>query len=115
MRGADDAGAGIRTPCAQLDSRPIPFVANDESIRLAGRCAGMSVSSVIGGAWYLPHRQELDLLFTSGRRYRYSHVPSGVARGFVEAASKGGFYNREIRNRFPCRELGGEAHRRICA
>jgi hypothetical protein len=63
-------------------------------------------SSIIRGAWYLPERRQLDLLFTSGRRYRYSNVPPATARQFVEAASKGRFYNAEIRNRFPCQELG---------
>jgi hypothetical protein len=63
-------------------------------------------SSVIRGAWYLPERRQLDLLFTSGRRYVYSEVPLAVATGFSEAESKGRFYNREIRNRFPCREVG---------
>lgn len=62
-------------------------------------------SSVIRGAWYLPERRQLDLLFTSGRRYIYSDVPMTVATGLAEAESKGRFYNREIRSRFPCREV----------
>jgi hypothetical protein len=62
-------------------------------------------SSVIRGAWYLPDRQELDLLFVSGRRYVYSQVPLAIAHAFAEAQSKGRFYNREIRNRFACREV----------
>ena len=67
-------------------------------------------STVIRGAWYLPRRRQLDLLFTSGRRYVYWGVPMALATGFAEAESKGRFYNREIRNRFPCREVGGESH-----
>ena len=70
-------------------------------------------SSVVHGAWYLPERRELDLLLASGRRYRYSDVPADVARGFVAATSKGGYYNSWIRNRFPCRELGGQQRRRV--
>ena len=62
-------------------------------------------SSVIRGAWYLPDAEQLDLLFASGRRYRYSDVPLTVARQFVEAPSKGQFYNAAIRDRFPCRKL----------
>ncbi len=65
-----------------------------------------SWSTVIQGAWYLPQRRQLDLVFTSGRRYVYSGVPMAVANGFAEAESKGRFYNREIRIRFPCREVG---------
>ena len=68
-------------------------------------------SSVIRGAWYLPERRQLDLLFTSGRRYIYSGVPMAVADGFAAAESKGRFYNHEIRNRFPCREVGSELER----
>jgi len=66
----------------------------------------MMESSVIRGAWYLPDRRELDLLFTSGRRYIYSNVPMPVAEAFRDAMSKGRYYNAEIRNRFPCREVG---------
>ena len=69
-------------------------------------------SSVIRGAWYLPERRQLDLLFTSGRRYVYSGVPLAIAAGFAEAPSKGRFYNSEIRNRFPCREVGQGGRRR---
>ena len=65
----------------------------------------MSASTVIRGAWYFPSNGELDLLFVSGRRYRYSKVPMAIARGFAEAVSKGRFYNSSIRNCFPCREL----------
>jgi hypothetical protein len=68
----------------------------------------MMWSSVIRGAWYLPKRRQLDLLFTSGRRYIYSGVPMEIAHGFARAESKGRFYNSEIRNRFPCREVGSE-------
>jgi hypothetical protein len=66
------------------------------------------VSSVIRGAWYLPERRQLDLLFSSGRRYVYSNVPLAIAQDFAEAESKGRFYNAEIRNRFPCREVRRE-------
>ena len=65
----------------------------------------MASSSVIRGAWYLPSRKELDLLFTSGRRYVYSDVPMAVAQGFADAESKGRFYNAAIRNCFPCRQV----------
>jgi hypothetical protein len=66
----------------------------------------MATSSVIRSAWYLPSRQELDLLFTSGRRYIYSDVPMAVAEGFAAAESKGRYYNAEIRYRFACRQVG---------
>jgi hypothetical protein len=80
---------------------------HDESERPASRCGSMINSTVIRGAWYKPRRRQLDLLFTSGRRYVYSEVPMAIASRFAEAESKGRFYNLEIRNRFPCREVGG--------
>jgi len=67
-----------------------------------------AISPVIRGAWYLPNRRQLDLLFGSGRHYRYSNVPADLARRFAEAMSKGRFYNAEIRNRFACTELDAE-------
>lgn len=66
----------------------------------------MATSTVIRSAWYRPSRQELDLLFVSGRRYIYSDVPIAIAEGFAEAESKGRYYNAEIRNRFACRQAG---------
>jgi hypothetical protein len=66
-------------------------------------------SSVIRGAWYQPDRQELDLLFVSGRHYVYSGVPLLTAQSFAEAKSKGRFYNSQIRNHFNCREVRGRA------
>ena len=72
----------------------------------------MAWSSVLRGAWYLPERRQLDLLFTSGRRYIYSGVPASVAEGLAAAESKGRFYNLEIRNRFPCRQVGRETELR---
>ena len=71
----------------------------------------MNSSTVIRGAWYLPERRQLDLLFTSGRRYIYSNVPETIASRFAAAESKGQFYNQEIRNCFPCREVAREAQR----
>ncbi|QIK97079.1 KTSC domain-containing protein [Sphingomonas sp. HDW15A] len=62
-------------------------------------------SSAITGAWYLPTRQELELLFTSGRRYRYFGVPAVMAERFAQAFSKGQFFNSEIRNRYRCLEI----------
>lgn len=66
------------------------------------------MSMAIGGAWYLPQRQELEVLFASGRRYRYFGVPLSLAERFSAALSKGQFFNREIRSRYRCVEIDGE-------
>lgn len=62
----------------------------------------------IRGAWYQPNRRSLDLMFGSGRHYRYTNVPADVAQRFTLALSKGRFYNSEIRNRYACTQLDAE-------
>jgi hypothetical protein len=62
----------------------------------------------IRGAWYLPARRQLDLLFGSGRHYRYANVPEHIALRFAGALSKGRFYNSEIRGKFACTQLDAE-------
>ena len=47
----------------------------------------------------------LDLEFRSGAIYRYFAVPSAVFQGLIAAESKGIYFNRSIRNRFPCQRL----------
>ena len=62
-------------------------------------------SNVIKRFEYCPERRELEILFTTGRRYLYSDVPEDAARQFRAAFSKGRHFNRHIRDRFPCREI----------
>ncbi len=65
-------------------------------------------SPVIRAAWYQPGRRQLDLMFGSGRHYRYSNVPADVAKRFAGALSKGRFYNQQIRGSYTCTELDAE-------
>ena len=62
-------------------------------------------STVIRRFDYRPETGELEILFTTGRRYLYSNVPEDAARQFRNAFSKGSFFNRKIRDRYPCREI----------
>jgi len=62
-------------------------------------------STAIRTAFYDPDVQALDLTFVTGRRYRYFAVPPAVAEGFRTARSKGGYFNRRIRDRFRFEEL----------
>jgi hypothetical protein len=62
-------------------------------------------STVIRRFEYRPDRGELEVLFTTGRRYLYSDVPEQAANDFRASFSKGVHFNRCIRNRYPCREL----------
>jgi hypothetical protein len=84
----------------------LPRFSCDESILDFVRYEAMT-HPAIRGAWYLEGRRQLDLMFGSGRRYRYSGVPAHIAHRFAAALSKGRFYNAEIRGRFLCSEIGG--------
>lgn len=62
-------------------------------------------SLVIKRFLYLPDTQELTIEFVTGRRYVYSGVPEADVQAFRAAFSKGTYFNRHIRDRFPCREI----------
>ena len=56
---------------------------------------------------YDAERAKLIVRFMSGERYVYVGVPGEVCRSFVEADSKGRFFQREIRDRYPFNRLDG--------
>jgi hypothetical protein len=62
-------------------------------------------SSVIADFQYDAELSQLTVTFVSGRIYRYYMVPADCAAAFETAFSKGTFFNREIRDRYPCREV----------
>lgn len=62
-------------------------------------------STVIRRFDYRPESRELEVLFVTGRRYLYSNVPPEEAEAFRAAFAKGVYFNRHVRDRFPCREL----------
>jgi hypothetical protein len=51
----------------------------------------------------------LRLQFRSGATYEYWHVPAAVHAELLKAASKGGYFNRAIRGRFPYRPMPSDA------
>jgi hypothetical protein len=55
-------------------------------------------SSVIRSYDYDPVEQRLDIEFVSGRRYSYRDVPESLFDAMRRAASKGGFFNRYVRD-----------------
>ena len=57
-------------------------------------------SSVIRSYHYDPVDRHLDLIFVSGRRYRYHEVPVETYDAMRRAFSKGGFFNSYIRDQF---------------
>ena len=62
-------------------------------------------SRVIRSFAYSPERQELDVLFTTGRRYLFHEVPAESAQALRAAFSKGRHFNRHIRGRYRFTEL----------
>ena len=57
------------------------------------------------GSLSSPAERQLELEFRSGKRYLYFQVPSQCYRELLRADSKGGYFNRNIRNRFPFQDL----------
>ena len=62
-------------------------------------------SSVIRRFDYDPDSATLEVLFITGRRYRYVDVPPEEARAFREAFSKGRYFNAHIRDCYGYDEL----------
>lgn len=54
---------------------------------------------------YDAERSKLLVRFESGERYVYVGVPGEVHRSFLEADSKGRFFQAEIRDRYPYNRL----------
>jgi len=62
-------------------------------------------STVIRSIAYHPEDRELDVVFTTGRRYLYHGVPPEAADAFRAAFSKGRHFNAHIRDRYECTEV----------
>jgi len=62
-------------------------------------------STVIAAIAYSPEAQQLDVLFTTGRRYLFHAVPAQVAEDFRRARIKGRHFNARIRGRYAFSEV----------
>jgi hypothetical protein len=62
-------------------------------------------SSVIRNFKYNLETEELEVLFTTGRRYVYHAVPQVAADEFRAAFSKGRHFNAHIRDAYDYSEL----------
>ena len=62
-------------------------------------------STAISEIDYDAERAKLLVRFTSGERYVYVGVPGEVHRSFVDADSKGRFFQSQIRGRYPFNRL----------
>jgi hypothetical protein len=58
-------------------------------------------STVIRYYRYDAAHKRLAIVFQSGRRYIYEDVPNDVVEAMNKAFSKGEFFNRRIRERYP--------------
>jgi hypothetical protein len=66
-------------------------------------------STIIRSFEYRPESRELEILFTTGRRYLYSNVPPEAAEAFRAAFSKGRHFNARIRGLYAFKELAPDA------
>ena len=62
-------------------------------------------STVIRSFAYRPEARELEVLFTTGRRYLYLEVPPEAAEALRAAFAKGRHFNRHVRGHYPFVEL----------
>ena len=65
-------------------------------------------STVIRTIAYHPARRELEVLFTTGRRYVFHDVPAAAAAAFSETRIKGRHFNRHVRGRYRFTAGGAE-------
>ncbi len=66
-------------------------------------------STVIRRFDYRAEARELDILFTTGRRYVYHDVPPEAVDALRAAFAKGVHFNRRIRGRYRFTEMEAEA------
>jgi KTSC domain len=62
-------------------------------------------STAIADIEYDADHARLTVTFPSGRVYEYYAVPLEVVASFQSAFSKGTFFNTQIRDRYPFREI----------
>ena len=63
-------------------------------------------STVIREFAYRPEARELEVTFTTGRRYLFHDVPAEAAEDFRAARIKGRHFNTRVRGRYRYSELG---------
>ncbi|CTP93187.1 KTSC domain-containing protein [Xanthomonas graminis] len=59
-------------------------------------------SSAISAIGYDPASMRMKIQFVQGHTYDFCRVPAHVFQGFLNAGSKGGYYNDHIRDRYQC-------------
>lgn len=59
-------------------------------------------SSAIAAIGYDPATMRMKIRFVQGETYDFCRVPVNVFQGFLNARSKGGYYNDHIRGLYQC-------------
>lgn len=59
-------------------------------------------SSAISAIGYDATTQRMKIRFVEGHSYDFCRVPESVFNGFLNARSKGSYYNDKIRDRYQC-------------
>ena len=67
-------------------------------------------SSTLGSAGHDPKSAVLELQFRNGAVYHYFLVPQRVYRDLLGAPSKGGYFNQNIRGRYPYQRIHATLH-----
>jgi hypothetical protein len=62
-------------------------------------------SSVIAELGYEQETNTMELKFTTGRVYQYFMVPAAAFDALLKSKSVGRYFNREIRDQYPNREI----------
>ncbi|MCB1712021.1 MAG: KTSC domain-containing protein [Candidatus Riesia sp.] len=63
-------------------------------------------SDMIRGASYDSKKQTLTVVFTNYDFYKFYGVSKSLVRRLYSAKSKGKFFNKEIKNKFPFKRIG---------
>lgn len=59
-------------------------------------------SSAISAIGYDLATKKMKIQFKEGHTYDFCRVPEDIFKNFVNARSKGGYYNDNIRDRYQC-------------
>lgn len=66
-------------------------------------------STVLASVGYDPAKRRLEIEFRSGAIYRYLEVPEEIHKRLLAAESKGNFFGKNIRDKFPSERLKAPA------
>jgi hypothetical protein len=59
-------------------------------------------SSAITAVGYDPATNRMKITFKQGKTYDFCRVPLNIYQGLINAPSKGGYFDRVIKDRYQC-------------